>query len=53
MPGSKKKKARIKDHGKETGDKAKAPPKALDDDIYESGDIATPERDRDDEQRDL
>jgi hypothetical protein len=39
----------------ETGDKDKAlPPVRLPvDDLYDSGDIAAPERDRDDEQRDL
>ncbi|KPF96555.1 hypothetical protein IP86_16140 [Rhodopseudomonas sp. AAP120] len=30
-----------------------APPRLPDDDLYESGDICAPERDRDDEQRDL
>jgi len=29
------------------------PPQSPDDDLYETGDIAAPERDRDDEQRDL
>ncbi|WP_420134657.1 hypothetical protein [Rhodopseudomonas sp.] len=32
---------------------APPPPRAADDDLYESGDICAPERDRDDEQRDL
>ena len=29
------------------------PPRLPDDDLYDSGDICAPERDRDDEQRDL
>jgi hypothetical protein len=52
MIGIGKKKAKVKPHGND-GDKPKKPPKTVDDDIYDSGDIAAPERDRDDEQRDL
>jgi hypothetical protein len=52
MIAIRKKKARIKDEGKD-GDNPKKPTKPVDDDIYESGDMAAPERDRDDEQRDL
>ncbi|NVN88487.1 MAG: hypothetical protein HXX15_20605 [Rhodopseudomonas sp.] len=45
-----KKAARVKDDASKT---KTTPPKPLDDDLYETGDIAAPERDRDDEQRDL
>jgi hypothetical protein len=51
MIGIKKKKGK---NDRKDGDKpAKPPPKAVDDDLYDSGDMAAPERDRDDEQRDL
>ncbi|ABE41608.1 hypothetical protein HUU61_22715 [Rhodopseudomonas palustris] len=45
----KKDRSKNEDHGK-----TKPPPVLLPvDDLYDSGDIAAPERDRDDEQRDL
>ncbi|MGO3927513.1 hypothetical protein NP284_04295 [Rhodopseudomonas pseudopalustris] len=45
----KKDRSKDEDHGK-----TKPPPMLLPvDDLYDSGDIAAPERDRDDEQRDL
>lgn len=52
MIGTEKKKAGVNEHGNDA-DKPQPPPKPSDDDIYNSGDIAAPERDRDDEQRDL
>ncbi len=38
---------------KKPNDKAAPPPKPVDEELYESGDICGPEPDRDDEQRDL
>jgi hypothetical protein len=49
--------SKVKHRGKQTGKqggKTDQPPvKPLDEELYESGDMATPERDRDDEQHDL
>lgn len=39
--------------GKDAAERKKAPPKSSEDDGYEDGDIATPKRDRDDEQQGL
>jgi hypothetical protein len=51
-PGKVRPPKKIKDGN--TGGKSEHPPaQGSDDDLYDTGDICAPERDRDDEQRDL